>query len=226
MKTLLLTALLLIPGELTGCSAFEIHEAICSKGEEPTWAVTNTTGAICVPDGESPQDGFARYPRGRVPVWINPPSRYAHRTDDGHDLYNVNPNDPNYPWWDEVVAEHPEFTCDDASSPLAELPMEPHRRLAPKVTVVLNSVGNSCYRFDRNKNPGTVVRWDLTVRENDTGSVWEQSGQGSSAAREFLRVASDSCMALTASLQVAEPHGKLTTYRLNRSPVRPTCEDG
>src|SRR5665809_59828 len=144
MKPLLLAALFLVAGGLTGCSGFEINEAICSKGEEPTWAVTNTVGAICVRDGESPQAGFARYPRGRVPVWINPPEGYAHRTDDGGDLYNVNPNDPNYPWWDEVPAEHPEFACDGASEPLTEITMEPKGELSPQVTVLLNSVGNRC----------------------------------------------------------------------------------
>jgi hypothetical protein len=71
MNRSLLAAVLLVAPALTGCSGFQIHEAMCSKGEEPTWAVINTVGAICVRDGESPLAGFARYPRGRVPVWTS-----------------------------------------------------------------------------------------------------------------------------------------------------------
>jgi hypothetical protein len=200
MRPSLLVALFLVAGALTGCSGFQIHEAMCSKGEEPTWAVINTVGAICVRDGESPQAGFARYPRGRVPVWINPPGGYSHRTDDGKDRYNVNPNDPNYPWWDEVLAEHPELACDGASEPLTEVKMLPKGKLSPRVTVLLNSVGNRCFRFDWPENLGTVVRSELSVKESPEGPVWETSGLDNAAARQFLRVASDTCVTVTASL--------------------------
>ena len=225
MKPLLLAALFLVAGGLTGCSGsgFEINEAICSKGEEPSWAVTNTVGAVCVRDGESPQAGFARYPRGRIPVWINPPGEYPHRTSDGGDLYNVNPNDPNYPWWDEVLDEHPELACDGASKPLTEITMEPDDEQSPKVTVLLNSVGNRCFRFDWNENLMTVVRSDLTVQEPHNGPVWEKSGLDKTGARQLLRVASDSCMTVTALLQVKNTDGELTTYQLSRARVRHTC---
>ena len=227
MKPLLLAALLLAAGGLTGCSGsgFEINEAICSRGEEPSWAVTNTVGAVCVRDGESPLAGFARYPRGRVPVWINPPKGYPYRTDDGDDLYNVNPNDPNYPWWDEVLAERPELACADATEPLTKITMEPKDQQAPKITVLLNSVGNRCFRFDWNENLQTVVRSDLTVQEPHNGPVWEKSGLDNAAARQLMRVASDSCMTVTAVLQVKDTDGELTTYQLNQARVRHTCND-
>lgn len=225
MKPPLVAALFLVAGGLSGCSGLEINEAICSKGEEPTWAVTNTVGAVCVRDGEVPLAGFARYPRGRVPVWINPPKEYPHRTDDGGDLYNVNPNDPNYSWWDEVLAEHPELACAGASEPLTEVTMEPKGKRSPAVTVLLNSVGNRCFRFDWPDSLGTVVRSDLTVQETHDGPAWEKSGLDNAPAREFLRVASDSCMTMTASLQLKGTDGKLTTYQLSQAPVPHTCDD-
>jgi hypothetical protein len=225
MRPPLLAALLLMTAGLTGCSGFEINEAICSEGEEPTWAVTNTVGAICVRDGEPPQAGFARYPRGRVPVWINPPDGYPHRTDSGEDLYNVSPNDPDYPWWDEVLAEHPEFGCDSASEPLTEIDLEPAGRLSPQVTVLLNSVGNRCFRFDWPEGLGTVVRSDLTVQETHDGPVWKRSGLDDDDARQFLRVASDSCMRVTASIQLDDPDGTLVTFEVSQVPVRRTCND-
>lgn len=225
MKPLPLAALLLVVAGLTGCSGFEINEALCSEGEEPTWAVTNTVGAMCVRDGESPQAGFARYPRGRVPVWINPPEDYPDRTDDGDDLYNVNPNDPDYPWWDEVLAEHPEFACTGASQPLTEITMEPGSQQSPEVTVLLNGVGNRCFRFDWDEGLGTVVSSELTVQETHDGPTWEQSGLDDTDARELLRVASDTCMKVTASLVLKDPAGKLTTYQLSEARVRHTCND-
>jgi len=225
MRPLLLTALLLVTGGVTGCSGFEINEALCSDGEESTWAVTNTAGAMCVRDGESPQAGFARYPRGRVPVWINPPEGYAHRTEDGDDLYYVNPNDPDYPWWDEVLVEHPEFACDGASERLTSIAMEPRHEQSPRVAVLLNSVGNRCFRFEWGQDLGSVLRSDLTVNETHRGPVWQQSGLDDVDARQLLRVASDTCMRVDASLQVADADGTSTTYRLSQARVPDTCND-
>lgn len=220
----LLAALTLVAGGLAGCSGFEINEAICSKGEEPTWAVTSTAGAMCVRDGDMPRPGFARYPRGRVPVWINPPDGYAQRTADGEDRYNVNPNDPDYPWWDGVLAEHPEFGCAGASEPLVEVPMGPAGKASPEVVVLLNGVGNRCVRFEWPEDLGSVVRADLAVEETRGGPVWTSSGSGDRAARELLRVASETCLRVTATLQLKADDGRVRTYRLSQTRVRPTCD--
>ncbi|MFD9392188.1 SCO0607 family lipoprotein [Streptomyces sp. NPDC060000] len=50
---------------LTGCS-LRIEEASCGGGQYPVLAV-NSAGSDCVPDGEEPADGWARYPEGKVP---------------------------------------------------------------------------------------------------------------------------------------------------------------
>ncbi|WP_062644988.1 SCO0607 family lipoprotein [Streptomyces maremycinicus] len=50
---------------LTGCS-LQIEEATCGGGEYPVLAVNNG-GSDCVPDGEEPAPGWARYPKGKVP---------------------------------------------------------------------------------------------------------------------------------------------------------------
>ena len=225
MRATIVAALLLTAASLTGCSGLEIHEAICSEGEEPTWAVTNTTGAICVRDGESPQAGFARYPRGRVPVWINPPDDYPHRTEDGEDLYNVSPNDPDYPWWDEVLAEHPELACEGASTSLTEIDLEPKGDRSPQVTVLLNGVGNRCLRFDRPQRAGTVVGWDLTVHEGSGGPVWTASGRDGKSAGRLLRVASDTCLTVSASIRLRGADEEVTTYAVTQVRVPHTCDD-
>ncbi|MEV6182407.1 hypothetical protein [Streptomyces sp. NPDC052015] len=51
---------------LTGCS---IEEASCGGGEYPVLAV-GSTGSACVPDGEQPPAGYARYPEGKVPEHV------------------------------------------------------------------------------------------------------------------------------------------------------------
>jgi hypothetical protein len=224
MRRPILAALLVAAACLTGCSDFEIHEAICNEGEEPTWAVTNTTGLVCLRDGKPPQAGFARYPRGRVPVWINPPDDYAHRTEDGEDLYNVNPNDPDYPWWDEVLAEHPELACDGASELLTHVDMEPAGAGTPQVVVLLNGVGNRCFRLEWPAALGTVVGWDLAVHER-RGPVWTASGSDGVSARRLLRVASDSCMRVSASIRLSGSDGDVVTFRLDQAKVPDTCND-
>ncbi|MEH0584264.1 hypothetical protein QA942_09135 [Streptomyces sp. B21-106] len=50
---------------LTGCS-LQIEEAVCGGGQYPVLAV-NSGGGDCVPDGEEPAQGWARYPEGKVP---------------------------------------------------------------------------------------------------------------------------------------------------------------
>jgi hypothetical protein len=52
-----------IAGLLTGCS---IEESICGGDDYPVLAV-GSTGGDCVPDGEEPPKGYARYPEGKVP---------------------------------------------------------------------------------------------------------------------------------------------------------------
>jgi hypothetical protein len=51
------------------------------------------------------------------------------------------------------------------------------------------------------------------------------SGLDDATAREFLRVASDTCMKVTASLQLKDTDGTLTTYQLDETRVRHTCND-
>ncbi|MFI6033589.1 SCO0607 family lipoprotein [Streptomyces sp. NPDC051315] len=51
---------------LTGCS---LEEASCRGGEYPVLAVGNS-GSACVPDGEEPPAGYARYPEGKVPEHV------------------------------------------------------------------------------------------------------------------------------------------------------------
>ncbi|MDX3575680.1 SCO0607 family lipoprotein [Streptomyces sp. FL07-04A] len=50
---------------LTGCS-LQLEEAVCGGGHYPVLAV-NSGGGDCVPDGEEPAEGWARYPEGKVP---------------------------------------------------------------------------------------------------------------------------------------------------------------
>ncbi len=42
-------------------------EKICRDGEYPARASTNSTGRVCVSDGEEPPAGFERYPAGQEP---------------------------------------------------------------------------------------------------------------------------------------------------------------
>lgn len=51
---------------LVGCSA---EDAICGGGEYPVMAV-GSTGSTCVPNGQEPPRGYARYPQGKVPQHV------------------------------------------------------------------------------------------------------------------------------------------------------------
>jgi len=51
---------------LTGCS---IEQASCGGDEYPVLAV-GSTGSACVPNGEEPPKGYARYPEGKVPEHV------------------------------------------------------------------------------------------------------------------------------------------------------------
>lgn len=51
---------------LTGCA---IEEASCRGGEYPVLAV-GSGGSACVPNGEKPPAGYARYPEGKVPEHV------------------------------------------------------------------------------------------------------------------------------------------------------------
>ncbi|CAL9391615.1 hypothetical protein SUDANB145_01277 [Streptomyces sp. enrichment culture] len=53
---------------LTGCSGFQ--DDICGGGEYPVLFV-GSTGSACVPDGEEPPKGYARYPEGKVPQQVD-----------------------------------------------------------------------------------------------------------------------------------------------------------
>ncbi|AVV41771.1 hypothetical protein C6376_10270 [Streptomyces sp. P3] len=54
-----------VTAALTGCS-LQIEVAVCGRGRYPVLAV-NSSGGDCVPDGEEPAGGWARYPAGKVP---------------------------------------------------------------------------------------------------------------------------------------------------------------
>ncbi|MFE7758220.1 SCO0607 family lipoprotein [Streptomyces sp. NPDC057418] len=47
-------------------SACSMQQATCGGGEYPVLAV-GSAGSACVPDGEEPPKGYARYPEGKVP---------------------------------------------------------------------------------------------------------------------------------------------------------------
>ncbi|MEU2058973.1 hypothetical protein [Streptomyces sp. NPDC013455] len=53
---------------LTGCA--EWRERVCQAGQDPVLAV-NDSGGDCVPEGEEPAPGWARHPRGKVPVYLD-----------------------------------------------------------------------------------------------------------------------------------------------------------
>jgi len=78
----------LLAGTLTSCSLLG-EEHVCSGGEFPVYATSNSTGATCVKDGDPAPDGFAAYPKGRVPEVVG-------------DRYDRWPLAKNYPWRDEV----------------------------------------------------------------------------------------------------------------------------
>ncbi|MFD4035136.1 SCO0607 family lipoprotein [Streptomyces sp. NPDC058637] len=52
---------------LTG--ACSMQEAMCGGGEYPVLFV-GSGGRACVPDGEEPPKGYARYPEGKVPEHV------------------------------------------------------------------------------------------------------------------------------------------------------------
>jgi hypothetical protein len=69
--TRILAILLLTAGVmLTGCSG--MREAMCQDNEYPVWATdAPATGRECVPKGEQPPPGYARYPAGHVPHYLD-----------------------------------------------------------------------------------------------------------------------------------------------------------
>ncbi|WP_416985597.1 SCO0607 family lipoprotein [Streptomyces sp. T028] len=54
---------------LSACS-FSMQDAQCSGGEYPVLAV-NGSGGACVEDGQEPPKGYARYPEGKVPEYVD-----------------------------------------------------------------------------------------------------------------------------------------------------------
>lgn len=54
---------------LSACGGFQ--ERVCSEGEYPVWSVEHPeTGRACVPDGQEPTPGYAPYPPGLVPEYV------------------------------------------------------------------------------------------------------------------------------------------------------------
>ncbi|MEU5164376.1 hypothetical protein AB0G74_32815 [Streptomyces sp. NPDC020875] len=54
---------------LTGCGSL-LKEAVCGGAEYPVLAVGDH-GSACVQDGEEPDEGWARYPEGKVPRHVD-----------------------------------------------------------------------------------------------------------------------------------------------------------
>lgn len=187
-------ALALATTVLTSCD-IQIHEQISATGEEPIWFLDEVTGGDCLADGEQPRAGQARYPRGRVPVWVNPPDSYAHRSPEGGDAYAINPNDPAYPWFDQVLAEHPELACAPSDPVKQTLPLHGAGKTAVAVVIHENAVGNRCLGFG---DPGTGEPVDglSGTRLSVIGQVtptWT-----STSATELLRVATSTCLTIDA----------------------------
>lgn len=199
-----LGALLSVPLLATTLSScdFQIHEGICSSGEEPTWSLVETPGGSgCVKDGAPVAEGFARYPRGRVPQWINPPSSYEHIDAEGHDAYNIDPNTQGYPYWDEVLAEHPELTC-TAQDPIQEtLVFEGSGRPAdaPRLVIRHNSLGNRCVRVE---SPAGIANATVSLR-NEPKTDWTLSVTAPGEADDFLRVATLTCLTISGTATTA-----------------------
>lgn len=55
-----------VAGLTTGCS---MADATCGGEEYPVLAV-GSSGSACVPKGEEPPKGYARYPEGKVPEHV------------------------------------------------------------------------------------------------------------------------------------------------------------
>lgn len=204
---------LVVAMALGGCGNFQIHERICSSGEEPIWYFNDTTAAQCLPNDQRVPEGAARYPRGRVPVWINPPITYRHRTDTGDDAYAVNPNDPNYPWFAEVLAEHPELACRRSDPVRRVLPLvgpqssagaDPAIGSRVSLEVRVNSVGNRCLWFtgpDYTAPPSGLHDALIRVRAHG-GLEWT-----SRSVRAGLRVGTGGCLRIDARIADADGLG-------------------
>lgn len=52
----------------TGCS---LQDRVCRSEEYPVKAVGNTTGGACVPNDKEPPKGYVRYPKGKVPEYVD-----------------------------------------------------------------------------------------------------------------------------------------------------------
>ncbi len=51
-----------------GCT---LQDRVCRSEEYPVKAVGNTTGAACTPNGKEPPKGYVRYPKGKVPQYVD-----------------------------------------------------------------------------------------------------------------------------------------------------------
>lgn len=62
---------MLLAAPLTGCMLWG-PERVCSEGEYPAYSEKfPETGRYCVPDGEQPDKGYAAYPEGLVPEYVD-----------------------------------------------------------------------------------------------------------------------------------------------------------
>lgn len=71
MKRAIAGVLVVVAGlALAGCTG--IREANCQDDEYPAWSINYPdTGGACVPNGQDPGPGYARFPEGHVPYWLD-----------------------------------------------------------------------------------------------------------------------------------------------------------
>ena len=122
------------------------------------------------------------------------------------------------------MAEHPEFACDATDRRSGRLPLAPGLgQRGPQVTVLVNSVGNHCFRFDWPSRLGSVQSAELSVREQGWPKPWTQTADDDASAGELLRVSSDKCIRVTATLRLQRGDGRLRAYHVANRPVPGTC---
>lgn len=70
MKLAIVGSLVAAVLALTGCSGS--REALCQSDEYPVWSTSAPgDGRACVVNGQEPPVGYARYPKGHAPHWLD-----------------------------------------------------------------------------------------------------------------------------------------------------------
>jgi hypothetical protein len=192
---------------LSGCASLADPEAVCSRGEYPVWATENATGSACVRDGREPGPGYARYPAGKVPEVEG-------------DRYDVQPNDPRYPWKAALFEQYPRRDCAHAVRRLGseELTAAGDPRAARAfLQVRLDPAGDLCLRIVTPRlRRGVIVRSSvLTAAEQDV-TRWKLTTTGSAGLGDWLRVGARGCLPVHAEVVVARGE-TLSRYAVSSS---------